>query len=52
MSETEDLKAIAEGYCPMREDKVHCAHWWDNGPCCNCGSPKAEFEDEKEDDED
>lgn len=31
-------KRIAEGFCPKREDKTHCEHWWDDSaPCCNCG---------------
>lgn len=23
--------------CPKREDKIHCVHWYDAEPCCNCG---------------
>ena len=27
---------FAEGYCPKREDTIHCVHWWDCEPCCSC----------------
>jgi hypothetical protein len=26
-------------YCPNREDKIHCACWWDGYACCSCGAP-------------
>jgi hypothetical protein len=29
---------LDNGYCPNREDKIHCECWWDErGPCCSCG---------------
>lgn len=29
---------VVDGYCPKREDKTHCEHWWDGQPCCSCGT--------------
>lgn len=25
--------------CPVRDDHVHCAHWYDGDPCCACQDP-------------
>jgi hypothetical protein len=25
--------------CPKREDGIHCEHWEDGAPCCDCGAP-------------
>jgi hypothetical protein len=25
--------------CPAREDRRHCTHWYDGGPCHSCGDP-------------
>ncbi|WNM70199.1 hypothetical protein [Myxococcus phage Mx1] len=33
MTDTDD------GYCSGREDEIHCYHWWDGYPCCNCDAP-------------
>lgn len=32
-------------YCPVRPDKLHCNHWYDEEPCCACGAPGAKRED-------
>lgn len=27
---------LINGYCPKRDDELHCSHWWDAEPCCDC----------------
>ena len=28
---------LSDGWCPKREDELHCVCWWDAEPCCSCG---------------
>ena len=28
-----------ETRCPDRDDKLHCACWYDGDACCGCGAP-------------
>ena len=27
---------LDEGYCPLRDDELHCDCWWECEPCCAC----------------
>lgn len=29
-----------ETACPARDDGIHCNHWYDGEPCCDCGDGK------------
>jgi len=36
-----------DGACAVREDGLHCDHWWDGEECCDCKAPpmtRAEME--------
>lgn len=32
-----DIGDDEETPCPKREDEIHCVHWWEGEPCCDCG---------------